>query len=207
MARKWFGILVLAMMTLVVANAAAQKWEVAGSVGRIFISDQGVANTNLFNSNVHFGDQLTYEANGGRRIVDIGIASLSVEVPFVFSFDQKVNFEENLVPKSFNSFFVTPSVRLNLFPMTAFSPWISGGGGWGRFDESSTLEDGGKNPGATGTNCGVAQVGLGLDVRILHGFKLRGEVRDFYSGVPQLNVPTVTRQHNIFAGGGLVWQF
>jgi hypothetical protein len=33
-------------------------------------------------------------------------------------------------------------------------------------------------------------------------------VRDFWSGVPQLNVDTgKSRQHNIFGGGGVVWHF
>ena len=37
---------------------------------------------------------------------------------------------------------------------------------------------------------------------------LRGEARDFNSGVPQLNVDTgKSRQHNYFVGGGVVWRF
>jgi hypothetical protein len=45
-------------------------------------------------------------------------------------------------------------------------------------------------------------------VRLFNRFSLRGEVRDFWSGVPQLNVTTDnSRQHNIFVGGGLVWHF
>jgi hypothetical protein len=97
---------------------------------------------------------------------------------------------------------------LNAFPDQAVSPWVSLGGGFGHFAESSTLLFEGNNPGPTGTNTGVLQAGLGLDVKIFHGFSLRGEGRDFWSGVPQLNVNTGrSRQHNIFAGGGIVWHF
>jgi hypothetical protein len=207
MAGKRFGIVVLITVAMLAVNAAAQKNEISGSIGRFFIADQGVPGTGLADSNIHFGDALSYEVNYGRRFMDIGVASLTVEVPFVFSFNQGVHFELNEVPKNFNSYFVTPSARVNLFPTTGFSPWISAGGGFGHFSENSTLEYGGTNPGASGTTTGVFQAGIGLDVRLLRSVKLRGEVRDFYSGTPQLNINTETKQHNLFAGVGLSWSF
>src|ERR1043166_6982280 len=206
MARQRFGIAVLIAMALLAVNAAAQKNEIAGSVGRVFISDQGVLNAN--SSNIHFGNGLTYGATFARRFINLGIIDVKVEVPFVFTPTVKLNFSQNIVPKSFRSYFVTPGARVNLFPTTAFSPWVSIGGGFGRFGESSQLEFGGTNPGSTGTTSGVLQTGGGLDVKILSAFKLRGEVRDFYSGTPQLNANTgKTRQHNIFVGGGVVFSF
>jgi hypothetical protein len=103
---------------------------------------------------------------------------------------------------------VTPAVRANLFPTTAFSPWVSVGGGFGKFNESDQLEFGGTNPGKRGTTTGVFQTGFGLDVKIISAFKLRGEVRDFYSGVPQLNANTgKDHQHNIYVAGGVVFSF
>jgi hypothetical protein len=37
---------------------------------------------------------------------------------------------------------------------------------------------------------------------------VRGEARDFWSGVPQLNVDTgKSRQHNYFVAAGIVWRF
>jgi hypothetical protein len=45
-------------------------------------------------------------------------------------------------------------------------------------------------------------------VRAVRWAKLRAEVRDFYSGVPDLNVTLdKSRQHNLFAGGGFVFLF
>jgi len=197
---------VLIAMALLVVSATAQKNEIAGSVGRVFISDQGVLNTN--SSNIHFGNGLTYEANFARRFVNLGIIDVKVEVPFVFTPTVKLNFSQNIVPKSFRSYFVTPAARVSLFPTTAFSPWVSVGGGFGRFGESSELVFGGTNPGKSGTTSGVFQTGGGLDVKIISALKLRGEVRDFYSGTPQLNADTgKTRQHNIFVGGGVVFSF
>jgi len=207
MARIRYAVVVLCAAAMLTASAAAQNNEISGAIGRIFISDQGVPGTFLADSNIHFGDQLSYELNYGHRFVDIGVAALTVEVPFVFSIDQKVNFTLGNVPKSFNSCFLTPSARINFFPNAGFSPWISGGGGFGRFAESSELEDGSHNSGSTGTTVGAAQLGVGLDVRLLRSVMLRGEVRDLYSGKVQLNVNPQSKQHNIFAGVGLSWRF
>jgi hypothetical protein len=119
-----------------------------------------------------------------------------------------VHFDVNLVPKNYQAFFVTPSVRANLFPGNGLSPWVSVGGGIGHFNENSTLEFGGTNPGKTGTTTAVFQMGLGFDIRVLRSIVVRGEVRDFYSGVPQLNVDTgKSRQHNYFVGAGVVLHF
>ena len=75
------------------------------------------------------------------------------------------------IPQQFSSYFVTPAARLNVFSDQAVSPWVSFGGGFGHFGESSTLLFGGSNPGKTGTNTGVFQAGGGLDVRIFHRFQ------------------------------------
>jgi hypothetical protein len=115
---------------------------------------------------------------------------LTFEVPFVINFKQNVDFDLNVVPKDYRSFFVTPAIRANLFPHAGLSPWVSAGGGVGHFTESSTLEFGGTNPGKTGTTTGVFQIGVGLDVNLLPIVSLRGEMRDFYSDIPQLNVDT-----------------
>jgi hypothetical protein len=85
---------------------------------------------------------------------------------------------------------------------------VSARGGVGHFTESSTLEFGGTNPGKTGTTTGGFQIGVGLDVNLLPIVSLRGEIRDFYSGIPQLNVDTgKSRQHNYFVGGGVGLHF
>jgi len=208
MARTWFGMAVVGMLWLLTANAAAQKYEIGGSIGRMFVSDQGVVGADPSNPNLHFGNGLTYEATFGRRFFDIGLISLTAEVPFAITPTEKLNFGVNVVPKSYRAFFVTPAARVNLFPTTNFSPWVSFGGGFGHFSASSTLEFGGANPGATGTTTGVFQSGAGLDVKVLPTLKLRAEFRDFYSGVPQLNVDTgKSRQHNMFVGGGVVFSF
>jgi hypothetical protein len=198
---------VLAVCTFA-AQAAAQKNELSGTLGRTFISNQGILGAPSYDPELRSGNGLTFEINYARRVMDGPFWSLAVEVPFVVNHDEDLNAAQNVVPGQYSSIFITPAARLNLFPEQAVSPWVSFGGGFGHFGESSTLLFGGLNPGKTGTTTGVLQAGVGLDVKIFGRFSLRGEARDFWSGMPDLNVNTgKSRQHNIFVAGGLVWHF
>ena len=201
-------IATVVMVCIIGTPAAAQKNELSGMVGRTFISDKGVQGAPSYDPDLRFGKGLTFEVNYARGLMGGALASIAVEVPFVVNPDEDLHAAQNLIPEKYSSYFVTPAARLNLFPQTAVSPWVSFGGGFGHFSEGSTLEFGGKNPGKVGTNTGVVQAGLGLDVKLAGRFSLRGEARDFWSGLPQLNVNTGnSRQHNILVGVGIVWHF
>jgi len=208
-------VAVLAMtIPLLVASARAQdeKNELTGILGRTFISDQGIAGATYFNPFVRSGKGLTFEVNYSRRLYGTLVYSISAEVPAVFNLDEDLNSGADVVPQDYQQIFVTPSVRFNLFPETSVSPWVSFGGGFGHFSENNTLLYGGANPGGSSTS-GVVQGGLGLDVRPFHRrfshFGFRGQVRDFWSGTPDLPLAATgkTRQHNYFLGGGLVYRF
>jgi hypothetical protein len=191
-----------------VTHASAQKNELSGLIGRTFISNQGIIGGTFPDNNIHFSKGLTFEVNYARRVLEAGIASVSLEVPLVVNRNEHLNSDARQVPESFKSYFVTPAVRVNVLSDTAISPWVSFGGGFGRFSESSALLSALPNTAKTGTTTGALQAGFGLDVKILRRFSARGEVRDFWSGVPQLNVDTgKTRQHNYFVAGGIVWHF
>ena len=211
MSLKHITIGALVAVCTFVAQAAAQKNELSGIIGRTFTSDQSIQGAPSYDPDLRFSNGLTFEVNYARRVMITGggLLSLTLEVPFVVNPDQDLHAAlPNRIPEKYTSYFVTPAARVNLFAGQAVSPWVSFGGGFGHFSESSTLLFGGHNPGPTGTNTGVLQAGFGLDVKIFHRFSLRGEARDFWSGVPQLNVTTdKSRQHNIFAGGGVVWHF
>jgi hypothetical protein len=208
MSLKHLAIGALVAVCTFVTQAAAQKNELTGILGRTFISNQGISGAPSYDPELRFGNGLTFEINYARRVLNAGLFSLSWEVPFVVDPVEDLHTAQNLVPKQYSSFFVTPGARVNLFPDMAVSPWVSFGAGFGHFSESSTLLFGGTNPGKTGTTTSALEGGIGLDVKIFGHFSLRGEGRDFWSGVPQLNAATgKTRQHNIFAGGGVVWHF
>jgi len=200
---------VVAVCTLV-AQAAAQKNELSGIIGRTFISNQRIQGAPASDPDLRFGNGTSFEVNYARRaVMGGGFWSLALEVPFVVNPDEDLHAAlPNRIPEKYSSYFVTPAARLNVFSGQEVSPWVSVGGGFGYFKESSTLLFGGNNTGTKGTNTGIFEAGLGLDVKIIGHFYLRGEGRDFWSGVPQLNVHTgKSRQHNIFAGGGVVWHF
>lgn len=186
--------------------------EIAGTFGDTFISDQGVPNAGLSNSNVTFGAGYSFEGNYARILHANDWADVAVEVSAIFDPDEKLHYAANQVPRSYSSIFLTPAVRLRLMPGMAFSPWISLGGGYGHFAASSSLLYSGSNPGNRSVSTGVLQIGAGLDVKIpcdrLSSLKIRVEVRDDWSGVPPLNVDTGrTRQHNYYVGGGPVYRF
>jgi hypothetical protein len=202
------AVLIMTVTMMTVAGAAAQRNEIGGVIGRAFISDQGVAGTGLPDSNIHFGHGFTFEANYSRRVVDAGVFGISLEIPAVVDPNEELHFGGLNAPNSFTSYFVTPSARVNLLPSGSVSPWISVGGGVGHFALDSRLESGQPNPNKSGTTTGAFQLGIGLDVRVIHSVYLRGEAREFYSGEPQLNVNTgKSRYYNLFAGAGLVWRF
>ncbi len=214
MSGKQTVVAVLAVtISILAASATAQdeKNELTGILGRIFISDQGIHGPNApaLNPFVRSGKGLTFEINYSRALITTPVFKLSGEVPAVFNLDEDLGSGGAVVPPNYKQIFITPAVRLNLFPATAVSPWISLGGGFGHFSEDSQLiYQAGPNPGKS-TTSGVLQAGAGLDVRVWHRFSIRGEVRDFWSGTPDLPLADTgkTRQHNYFVGGGVVWHF
>ena len=209
MERTLFSVAVLASLVCLIASASAQeKNELTGLIGRTFISDHASVDTITPGALVTSKAGLSLEGNYGRHLLDLGLIGLTAEVPFVVNVGEDVHYNLNLVPKNYKSFFVTPSLRANIFPGSVLSPWVSAGGGVGYFKANSTLEFGGPNPGDTGTTTAIFQVGVGLDVKLFSHVSLRGEARDFFTGVPQLNVDIgKSRQHNFFVGGGAVWHF
>ena len=209
MSLKRLAVAVTVSVCAFTAPASAQRNQLSGLIGRTFISDQTITGSTATDNKLRFGDGLTFEVNYARSVLSGTLWSLSLEVPFIINPDEDLHAAlPSRIPEDYRSYFITPAARVNIFPDVAVSPWVSVGGGFGHFTESSSLLFVGKNPGKTGTNTGVFQFGGGLDVRLIRKFSLRGEVRDFWSGVPQTNVTTnKSRQHNLFVGAGVVWQF
>jgi hypothetical protein len=204
-------------VSILAASAAAQddeKNELTGAIGRIFISDQGIHGPNAptINPFVRSGKGLTFEVNYARHFLGKDVYAIWVEVPAVFNLDEDLGSGGDVVPVDYKQIFVTPSLRANLFPATKVSPWVSFGAGFAHFSENSNLNYYGPNPGGSSTS-GVIQGGFGLDVspfdRRFRHFGFRGEVRDFWSGTPDLPLADTgkTRQHNYFVGGGVIWHF
>jgi hypothetical protein len=197
-------------MLAVSAAAQDEKNEVGGMIGRTFISDQGIK-ANIPDPIIHFGKGLTFEGEYSRLFYVTPIYSIAAEGVVAYNHDIDLNggaYLSAVVPQDMKSLFVTPAARVNLFPTTAVSPWISVGAGFGRFTQSSELVYGGVNPGKSTTGF-VFEGGFGLDVKVWKKLSIRGGVRDFWSSEPDFPLaPTgKTRQHNFFVGGGAFWRF
>ncbi|HEY6339465.1 MAG TPA: outer membrane beta-barrel protein [Candidatus Sulfotelmatobacter sp.] len=211
MSERRLLVAALAVLTILAASAAAQdeKNELDGSVGRIFVSDQGILNPPVPDAVIRSGKGTSFEIDYARHIWVTPIYAISGEVPVLVNLDEDLNGPQASVPIDYKQYFITPSARVNLFPTTAFSPWVSFGAGFGYFSQNNTLVyGGGTNPGKGGSTS-VIQGGFGLDVKFKGRFSMRGEVRDFWSGEPDFpNAPTgKSRQHNYFVGGGVVYKF
>ena len=108
------------------ASAAAQEQrnEFTGTVGRIFISDQGIHGSDAptINPFVRSGKGLTFELNYSRRLFGNAIYAISGEIPAAFNLDEDLNSGGPVVPVDYRQIFITPAFRVNLFPETAVSP-------------------------------------------------------------------------------------
>lgn len=209
--RLWIAVLAVAAILAVSAVAQDEKNEIGGILGRTFISDQGIKGATYFDPTIHFGKGLSFEVEYARRFYVTPIYAISGEIPFMYNHDIDLNAGQYgfaVVPADIRAFFVTPAARVNLFPTTAVSPWVSLGVGFGHFSEGKTLVYGGTNPGKSTTGFAL-EGGLGLDVKVWRKLSIRGQVRDFWSGEPDFPLaPTgKSRQHNFFVGGGAFWRF
>ena len=196
-------------LAFIVSSAWAQVNEVSVTVGRSFVSSQTILNSGLsFNPSVHFGNEESVAFNYARLIKSWKIFGFNAELPVAIYPRMDLNTQFNGIPKDIGALFLTPSIRMNIFSGDSVTPWLSAGGGYGRFREAPVLNYYGKNPGPTSSNTGVVQFGAGLDVWIWHSWGLRTEARDFYSGVPALNEDTGrSRQHNYYVGIGVAHRF
>lgn len=213
MSGKRLCVAMLAVATIFAVSASAQdeKNEVGGILGRTFISDQGIQNATYFDPIIHTGKGLTIEGTYARRFLVTPIYSVSAEGLLVYNWDVDLNAGQygfSVVPSDLKKLFVVPAARVNFFPTTAVSPWVSFGAGFGHISQNDQLVYGGTNPGKSTTSA-VIQAGFGLDVKVWRKLSIRLDVRDFWAGEPDFPLaPTgKTRQHNIFVGGGAFWRF
>jgi hypothetical protein len=204
MSAKRLAVLVVPILVLV-SSAFAQVNEVSATAGRTFVSTLTVPSTGL---PIHFGNPASFALNYGRVLKNYRFLGLRAELPVGIYPRMNLNYYYDQIPKNIGAAFVTPSLRVNIFPEDSVTPWLTAGGGYGRLWESSSLNFYGANPGSTGTNTGVVQFGAGLDTWFWHSWGVRFEARDFYSGAPDFNVDTgKSRQHNFYVGAGILHRF
>jgi hypothetical protein len=185
------------------ASGFAQKNELAFVLGGKITPSVG-ATTNQ----TTFSKTFAFEANYAAELADVGAAALHLEFPFVAApASTKLTTSNLTAVKDYSSYFFTPALRLKAVPKAAFSPWLSAGGGIAHFNPGSTTV-GGITTTVKSTTKSAVQLGAGADIHPpLLPVAFRAEVRDVYTGIPNLNTIGIKVRHNLFVGGGIVLRF
>jgi hypothetical protein len=200
---RWSGLLLL-ITAMIASPARAQNHELTFSLGgipgqsRTFQNPGGTAQISADRS---FG------VNYGHRFLGAGIATLYGEIEFAALANRSITASNATAVQNYASLYVTPGLRLKLLPSARLSPWAAVGGGYALYEQSAKLSNG-QNTTNKFLNRGVFDYGGGLDYRLFRFIGLRGEVRDFFSGNPNLNVAlSSSTQHNVVASGGITLRF
>lgn len=195
-------IVILGLLMGFCVTAFAQHNELALVAGAKITPTVG-SSTNQTKFATTFG----FEANYAAQLAHVPAVSLHLEIPVLFTPSTDITTSDVTALKSYSSIFVTPALRLKLIPEASFSPWISAGGGIVHFNPGSTTQ-GGTTVNTSGVTKGAAQAGVGADIHPpLLPVAFRFEVRDFYTGLPNLNTVSIKVRHNLFVGGGVVLRF
>lgn len=180
----------------------AQKNELALVAGAKITPTVGSGTTET-----SFATTFAFEANYAAQLAHIPAVALHLEIPALFTPSTDLTTSNVTALKSYSSFFITPALRLKVLPGSPLSPWISAGGGIVHFNPGSTTQ-GGTTVNTQSVTKGAAQAGIGADIHPpLLPVAFRVEVRDFYTGLPDLNSVTIKVRHNVLVGGGLVLRF
>jgi hypothetical protein len=199
-------LMMVVLILLCAYSTRAQKHEIAFTSGGLKIGEKGF---NLPNPGfVKFKTGFTYEINYAQRLVDAKLAALYFELPFAGTPRTKITSTNALSPRSYSSLFFATGLKLKLIPGAKYSPFAMTGVGISRFNTSTTAVNEQPNPSQQSATDGVFYIGGGLDVKLISKLSLRGEVRDFYSEIPPLNINALrNRQHNTLISAGLVINF
>jgi hypothetical protein len=208
----WIGLALLFISEVVViGNASAQSTEPLQSQELTLslggISGQTRSLRGSAAGTAQIAADRTLGINYGHHLVGTRIAAVYGEIEFVAIPNRGVTSATALVAQNYASLYVTPGVRLELLPRSRLSPWAAIGGGYALYQESAQLSNG-ENTTNKFLNREAFAYGGGVDYRLFRLIGLRGEVRDFLSGNPSLNVvPTSSTQHNVVASGGILLRF
>jgi hypothetical protein len=191
--------LILSLFLVVVSqNAFAEKHELGLTLGGLLSQDRG-RSPNL----IHLGGGTALQANYGYRLIN-GPAALYGEVHFLANPLRTVASGDPASIRDVATIYVTPGIRVKFTRVKAASPYVAVGAGYGVYERSALQIDGTPlHP--RYIHRGAFNFGGGVDTKLWRWLGLRGEIRDFYTGSPSYNVPTIHGgQHNVVAGGGFL---
>ena len=190
--KKLLSATLLGATLLIAASAFAQKNEFAVEASGQFPSA----------NNLSFDPAVGYQLNFAHRLIGVPGAGLYVEVPFLAGFNNLRTINSLFTGQNYNSLYVTPGIKLKLLPAFPLSPFLAAGIGVAHFSASHS---------GASENDFAFDVGGGLDLKVFPHISLRGEVRDFITDTPGLNLDLVQnftgKTNNVVASGGVVIRF
>jgi opacity protein-like surface antigen len=188
---KLICLLSLLGLSLFPISVAAQSNELAVTFGGYFPINSPVDASNAFAIGGSFA----------HRVAGLPLVSAYLEIPVFATFDSTANAVSTIngSPK-YSTLFVTPGLKLKLAPEFPVSPYLVVGGGVVHFSKSNVTTD-------QSSYSGTFDVGGGLDFKIAPFFSARGEVRDYYSGSPNVTTNFTHREHQLITSVGLVFRF
>jgi len=185
--------------------AVAQSNDITLSLGGIPSQSRSFRSPSA--GSVQISADVSLGANYGHRLLHAEFAAIYGEIQFVALPNRSLTAPTTTVPQNYASLYVTPGLRLKVLPTARVSPWVALGGGYALYEQSAKLSNG-QNSTSQFPSRGAFDFGGGLDYQLFRFFGLRGEVRDFVSGNPNLNVAlSSSTQHNIVASGGISVRF
>jgi hypothetical protein len=185
--KKHFFLLAC-LLCLACASGFAQSNEVGVTFGGQFVS-----------GDYNFGHSGVLEINPAHRILNGEVAGLYVEVPLTWTFKNARTDPTAALHDHYSSFFFTPGLKVKVLPQLPISPYGFVGVGMAHFHDTDTNQGSYEN---------VIDYGAGVDWKLAPFISIRGELRDFNSGVPRLSFPNPgSRQQNVMATVGLSLHF
>jgi hypothetical protein len=200
-------VLPFCLIVLAAINVSAQQNEVGLLLGANDTQGRDFAPPSI--GSFRPGTGLTFEVTYARRFTDAKLASMHFEVVFAATPNTDINSSNVALPRSYSSIFLTPGLKFKLLPGFFISPYVAAGAGYARFTVSDTTISGGTTTTTlTGSNKGVYNYGVGAELKFFPGLSLRGEIRNFISGSPNLGTTLLEdTRRNVIYGGGLVVRF
>ena len=193
--RRFVVAAVLACVCLAGLLAQAQKNEFAAEVAGAFPSA----------NNLSFDPAVGYQLNYAHRLIGVPGVGLYVEVPFVAGFSNTRTLASLHNGQNYSSLYFTPGLKVKFVPGFFVSPYLAGGLGVAHFHSSTT---------SASENDFAGDIGGGLDIKVFPHLSLRGEVRDFITSTPGLNLSVLGQltslsgnTNNIVTSGGIVIRF
>jgi opacity protein-like surface antigen len=187
---------IITLCLLIAVPLVAQQHELGFQLGRMAANSR---------NSVRLGSGTSFQFNYGYRLAELGKAALYGEVHFLANPQRVVGSGFPTATRDVATIFLTPGLKVKFFPTGRVSPYVTAGGGWAVFEQSTSQLNGQPNPAPRSVNKSVFGYGGGVDFQVVRKFALRAEVRDFYSGNPAYNIPSLTgSQRNVVVSGGFV---